>query len=197
MWSAKAERKRSQSLRRWARSESRGHETLLIDVGVLDPPQIARSNPTVSRERNMRLQPELALSLWRAHMDVSRFLSFVGVKVEPERSNSQHRRHAERLPRTGHDARHFRPTKMVRHGWPAAIDWNRDALQPLPAPIWALRSSRSHADFWRDALRQINVASVRTNGVHFVDGEKAGEALLYLSAGGKLTPRAPRPQRKE
>jgi len=51
---------------------------------LLDSPQFAGWHAAIPRQCNMGLKPEFALSLWRAHMNVSRLLSFVGVEVEPK-----------------------------------------------------------------------------------------------------------------
>ena len=60
----------------------------MLENQLFDSPQVTGPDPTVSRQRNMRLQPELALAVRRADMDMSWLESFIGVKVKPTGSDS-------------------------------------------------------------------------------------------------------------
>ena len=56
---------------------------MVLEDELFDPPEVARAYPTITGQPNVGLQPELALALRRADMDVRWFVSLIGEEVEP------------------------------------------------------------------------------------------------------------------
>jgi hypothetical protein len=73
---------------------------------------LVRRNAPIRSEPDIRLDPELALSIRRSNVDMGRFLALVGVKMEPEIADSQHRRHSEKIPVTDPVVHRLSPNEL-------------------------------------------------------------------------------------
>jgi hypothetical protein len=75
--------------------------------------QVLSSHSAIVSQADSRLEPEFALSVSSSDVDVRWLVSFIGVEMEPERSDSQHRRHGTNLPTETVPATPFCPTVLL------------------------------------------------------------------------------------
>ena len=53
----------------------------MLEDKLLDPPQVAHTHSAITGQPNVGIQPELALALRRADVDVRRFVPLIGEKM--------------------------------------------------------------------------------------------------------------------
>jgi len=69
-------------------------QRLVLEDDMFDIPKVVAGNPPIAGE-NYWIEPELALTGGRAHMDVRRLRPLIRVEMEPVRSDTQDGRHGE------------------------------------------------------------------------------------------------------
>lgn len=60
---------------------------------LLDVPQVMRPHAAITRQTDAWIEPELTLAIRRADVDVRWLVALIGIKMKPERSDSQDCRH--------------------------------------------------------------------------------------------------------
>lgn len=68
---------------------------MLVDQ-PFDGAQIVRCNPSITCELNRR-EPKLAFPIGCADVNMGGFVSFIGIKVEPKGTETQHGRHWSKM----------------------------------------------------------------------------------------------------